>query len=206
MSWSRQRWSPETWFFRDPPAILGFARMVKEKGLQEHASGVMRILSLACASGEGTLFPCDGVPGSGRSADGSFSTIDGIDISERLLDKARARVYGANSFRGSDCGFRDRHFTQLFNPGNIFSTPRVAENVRFYRGNLAGEDFVPAQPSYDCIFCRNVLIYFESAARRHAYRQIEEFVGPGWAPFSLDQPKSRLRSTMDKFFPMESGG
>ena len=102
----------ETWFFRDPPAILGFARMVKEKGLQEHASGVMRILSLACASGEepyslAKAFLDQGVPT-------DRFQIDGIDISERLLDKARARFMAPTGSvdRIADSG-------SAFHPGSI---------------------------------------------------------------------------------------
>ena len=39
--------------------------------------------------------------------------IDAIDISERRLIAARAGIYSANSFRGTDLGYRAQYFRRV---------------------------------------------------------------------------------------------
>ena len=86
--------------------------------------------------------------------------IDAVDVSARSLMRAHTGVYGRNSFRGKDITFRERHFEAAETGYRIRDT--VRERVQFRQGNIVDPNaFLGAEP-YDVIFCRNLLIYFDT--------------------------------------------
>jgi chemotaxis protein methyltransferase WspC len=171
---------PETWFYRDREAYVALARLANER-LVRDPMHVLRVLSLPCSTGEEpytvamTLLD-DGI-GENRF------TVDAFDISARVIEHARAGLYGRNSFRGHPLAFRDRHFTAVGDSWQL--SERVRETVRFSHANLFDLQ-AGAQAPYDFIFCRNVLIYFDREAQDRAIRVLDTnlanggtiFVGP----------------------------
>jgi chemotaxis protein methyltransferase WspC len=180
----------ETWFFRDPEPIAAFVLLVREEWLPAHASAALRLLSVPCASGEEPFSVAMALLGAGVPAD-RFQ-IDAVDISARALARAERGVYGRNSFRGENLAFRNRHF-QPSAEGFVLE-PAVRNCVRFYRGNFLSDDFLSGHASYDFIFCRNLLIYFDPLMRRKALDKIKRllvpdgvlFVGPVEQPLAID--------------------
>lgn len=155
---------PETWFFRDAEAFTALARMAVKEWLPHRADGVLRLLSLPCSTGEEPYTMAMALLDAGLPAE--LFTIDAIDISGRALEHAQRGVYGRNSFRGRDLAFRDRHFVraeQHYRISDIVRSP-----VRFSRGNLFDAGFLAAVGSYDAIFCRNLLIYFDPDMQKRA--------------------------------------
>jgi chemotaxis protein methyltransferase WspC len=75
-------------------------------------------------------------------------------------------VYGNNSFRGNELGFRDRHFDGT--AGGYRLRDPVRQQVRFQQGNLFAADLLPGAATYDVIFFRNVLIYFDRPTQDRA--------------------------------------
>ncbi|MBN3757029.1 methyltransferase [Paraburkholderia sp. Tr-20389] len=168
---------PETWFYRDREAYVALARLANER-LVRDPTHVLRALSLPCSTGEEpytvamTLLD-DGI-GENRF------TVDAFDISARVIDHARAGIYGRNSFRGAPLAFRDRHFT-AFKEGWQLGE-RVRQTVRFTQANLF--DLQPnVQAPYDFIFCRNVLIYFDRDAQDRAIRLLDAHLADGGTIF-----------------------
>ncbi|QBQ39576.1 tetratricopeptide repeat protein [Pseudoduganella plicata] len=146
---------PESWLFRDAQAFavaVEFARVRLAGGAR-----LVRMLSIPCAAGEEpyslAMALCDaGVPPS------AFA-IDAVDLSWACIARAESGVFGRNAFRGKDLSFRDRHFTPA--GGDLYAIdPGLRRRVRFRQGNLLSSDIAP-QRSYDVIFCRNLLIYFD---------------------------------------------
>ncbi|MCA1325919.1 CheR family methyltransferase [Herbaspirillum sp. alder98] len=172
---------PETWFFRDREAMLALARMGREK-LVAGQSARLRILSLPCSTGEEPYSVAMALFDAGVPA--SAFQIDAIDIRTLSLDVAATGVYGRNSFRGSDMGFRDRYFTVQGTQWRI--DEEVKAQVRFAAGNILSDDFLADALPYDFILCRNVLIYFERALQMQVVAMLERmikddgtiFVGP----------------------------
>ncbi|WP_044531682.1 CheR family methyltransferase, partial [Herbaspirillum sp. B65] len=99
---------PETWFFRDREAIFATARLARQR-LAEQPAVPVRILSLPCSTGEEPYSLAMALQEEGVAP--TQFVIDAYDIRTRSLEIAAAGVYGRNSFRGQDLGFRDRHFT-----------------------------------------------------------------------------------------------
>jgi len=146
---------PESWLFRDAQAFavaVEFAR-----GRLAAGGRLVRLLSIPCAAGEEpyslAMALCDaGVPAR------AFA-IDAVDLSRACIARAESGIFGRNAFRGKDLSFRERHFTPAGD--DLYAIdPALRRRVRFRQGNLLTSDIAPPR-SYDVIFCRNLLIYFD---------------------------------------------
>ncbi len=181
----------ETWFFRDREPFAALARLVVERWLPANAAGKVRLLSLPCSSGEEPYSLAMTLLDAGVSAD--RFVIDAVDISARALARAARATYGKNSFRGKDLDYRGRHF-RATREGYMLS-PAIRRCVRFNHGNLLSEDFRTPHRTYEFIFCRNLLIYFDRATQERALRKLASllapdgalFVGPAELPLTLEQ-------------------
>lgn len=179
----------ETWFFRDPAVIAAFVRIVVEEWLPAHPAIPLRLLSIPCASGEEPYSLVMALLDAGVAPERFL--IDAVDISARALARAEWGVYGKNSFRDKRLALCDRYFKR--SKEGFVLDPAVRNRVRFYRGNLLGDDFLPNHASYDFIFCRQLLIYFDRPTQRKAIERIERllavsgilFVGPVEQPIVL---------------------
>jgi chemotaxis protein methyltransferase WspC len=164
----------ETWFFRDPEPIAAFVRLVREGWMSAHAAPPLRLLSIPCSSGEEPFSLAMALLDAGLPPE-RFQ-IEAVDISSRALARATVGVYGKNSFRSKDLTFRDRHF-QPTDAGFVLA-PAVRNCVRFYQGNLLSDSFLTGRATYDFIFCRNLLIYFDTAMRKEALDKLERLLTP----------------------------
>jgi chemotaxis protein methyltransferase WspC len=173
---------PETWFFRHREAFAAMVRIAREEWLQRHSEGLLRILSLPCSTGEEPYSIAMALLEAGFPI--NRFRVEAVDISNRALAHAGRAIYGKNSFRGSDLGFRDRYFT--LTPAGYRLADAVSRHVRFQQGNLFDPDFLTGAELYDLIFCRNILIYFDSATQDRAVAVLTRllsamgalFVGP----------------------------
>lgn len=154
---------PETWFFREVTALSAMAKFV-QRLLTSRAHGMVRALSLPCATGEEPYSMAMALLDAGVPP--HRFQIDAIDISEQALDKARGAVYGNNAFRGDDLRFRERYFVETEHGYRLDDA--VTAKVTFRHGNIFDHRSMPASRKYDVIFCRNVLIYFDSQKQEQA--------------------------------------
>lgn len=153
----------ETWLFRDPQVF---------SSLTSYAGGFSRPLRILCA-------PC----GTGEEAwsiavavlqAGCSCRIDAVDIRERSLSVARAGRYGPRSLRADGLAGREAWF-RAADGGGVEIAPTVRSMVRFAQGNLLD----PVSGPYDVIFCRNLLIYLEPAARRRVVANLGAALADG---------------------------
>lgn len=156
---------PETWFFRDPEA---FGAMTEHVRTQQHAGRPLRLLSLPCSTGEEPYSMAMALFDAGFAA--TDFAIEAVDVSSRNLAYAERAIYGRNSFRGTDLAYRERHFEAReagFKPHD-----RVRRQVRFTLGNLLGPAAFSTWPSFDVVFCRNLLIYFDRETQGQALARL----------------------------------
>lgn len=173
---------PETWFFRDKEAFTALCALVRDEWRPAHPDGTLQILSVPCSTGEEpysiamALLDC-GLPAA------QFRVL-GVDISARVLEKARQGIYGKNSFRSREEGWRQRHFAEIGDGVQIARA--VRSQVIFQTGNLVSADFLPGACLFDFVFCRNLLIYFGRQTQARALQALKRlltekgllFVGP----------------------------
>ncbi len=98
------------------------------------------------------------------------------DISEEVLAKARAGVYSQLEVqRGMPAPLMIRHFAKRAD-GDWEIKPEIRQAVRFQKFNLLDN---PAQlGSFDVVFCRNVLIYFERSTKAAVLERLARRLDP----------------------------
>ena len=166
---------PETWFFRDPEAFTAMTAHLTRTLRTLPPAQPVHALSLPCSTGEEPYSMAMALLDANVPA-GSFH-VDGIDISQRSLTHAQAAIYRKVSFRGTSSDFRRRHFERLGDRHRV--AERVRGQVAFRQGNLLRPDTLPHVRRYDVVFCRNVLIYFDRAAREQAVAVLRDLLAPG---------------------------
>jgi chemotaxis protein methyltransferase WspC len=166
---------PETWFFRDPEAFAALARIVTQEWLPKHAQGTLRILSLPCSTGEEPFSIAMALLDGGLPPQRFH--IDAIDISRRAIAYAERGIYGKNSFRAKDLGFRERYFALLERGFQL--SDGVRRQVHFRHGNLLASGWLHGAHGYNVIFCRNVLIYFDRPMQDRAIEVLTTLLLPG---------------------------
>jgi chemotaxis protein methyltransferase WspC len=170
---------PESWFFRDREAFTTLARLAQDQSMPMPADGVLRVLSMPCSTGEEPYSIAMALLDAELPAH-RFS-IDAVDISGQALAAARRAIYGKNSFRSRDLEFRARHFETIATRYRL--SERVRRQVHFRHANLFAPDFATGPATYDAIFCRNLLIYFDRATQNRAISVIARQLRPGGVLF-----------------------
>jgi chemotaxis protein methyltransferase WspC len=163
---------PETFFFRERAPFEAMLRHLDSCWEKTHASRTMNLLSVPCATGEEPYSLAMVLTEAGVAPE-RFA-IHGIDISSRLIARAREGVYAKNSFRGKDISYRDRFFTA---DGKFYNLiPAIREKVRFHAGNVLHTPFMESLGLFDVIFFRNVLIYFDADAIKRAMANLNRIL------------------------------
>jgi len=102
-------------------------------------------------------------------------SILGTDISGSVLDRARAGRYGQLEVnRGLPAHLLVRHFTRAGMEWEIEEP--IRRMVRFERHNL--NDAWPSMPPFDLVLMRNVMIYFETEAKRRVLAKMHGQLAP----------------------------
>jgi len=170
---------PETWFFRDTEAFVTLAQYVMKEWLPAHPKGALRLLSLPCSTGEEAYSMAMALLDAGMPPNRFL--IEALDISSRALLRAKEAVYGKNSFRSRDLGFRDRYMQATIEGYQMH--PAVIRQVHFQSGNLIEDSLLPGPENYDVIFCRNLLIYFDRPTQDLAVKKLWRLLKPNGLAF-----------------------
>lgn len=161
----------ETFWFRD---TYPFALLEKHilPALNKQQKRV-RIWSSACASGQEPYSIAMTILEYQRKHPGAFSAgveIIGTDFSAKMIDIAKAGVYDKLALsRGLPADICQRYFEKTENDCMKIK-PAVSSKVQFKRFNLL-QDF-SSLGSFDVVFCRNVLIYFDGKQKHQILKKI----------------------------------
>lgn len=97
------------------------------------------------------------------------------DIDTEVLARAAQGIYSADRIGEIPKSIVERHFLQGTgaHDGLVQVTPEIKKLITFRRINLQDAQW-PVHTLFDCIFCRNVIIYFDKPTQR---RLMERFAG-----------------------------
>lgn len=156
---------PETWFFRDTRAFPVILQHLKQRPPSEK----FRLLCIPSSTGEEPYSLA--MYFQAHQVDSERYEILAADISQRAIDIARQGIYTDHSFRNAEAEtYRAGYFTQK--EKNWQLSPRILETVSFHKLNILDQDALPYSEYFDCILCRNLLIYFDQAGRYQALKQL----------------------------------
>jgi len=162
----------ETYFFRESYQLKAFSdEIIPELIKRKSACGSrsLRIWSAGCSTGEEPYTIAMLLSTILELKDWNIEII-GTDISQKVLQQARRAVYGKPSFRVTEEKDLQRFFVQQDDGYKVNNS--IRECVTFSHLNLFDTHHLALFGAFDLIFCRNVIIYFDMAARK---RVIESF-------------------------------
>jgi chemotaxis protein methyltransferase CheR len=101
------------------------------------------------------------------------------DINTEVLDRAATGVYERARLAGVESGALRRHFHAVPREPHLLQVSGATRRLITFRHiNLCSEAW-PIQTSFDVIFCRNVVIYFDRATQRAVMRRLADLLAPG---------------------------
>jgi len=169
----------ETYFFREDFQLKTFAEeILPELKARKEASGDrrIRIWSAGCSTGEEPYTLAMLVLDSPELKDWQIDII-GTDISQRVLQIARKGVYSESSFRSTPTSHRERYFHPYEDKFRV--DDEVKKLVSISHLNLFDAPRVSLLGRMDAIFCRNVIIYFDLAAKKRVIESFHQRLRPG---------------------------
>jgi chemotaxis protein methyltransferase CheR len=162
----------ETYFFREAFQLRAFTdeiitELIKLKSARNDRS--LRIWSAGCSTGEEPYTIAMLLSEIPQLRDWNIEII-GTDISQKVLQHARRAVYGKSSFRATEELQLQLFFKQQDEGYKVKDS--IREQVTIRHLNLFDTNSMIVLGKMDIVFCRNVIIYFDHAAKKHV---IESF-------------------------------
>jgi len=170
----------ETHFFRTNDHFDWFAGPFLDDVIARAAAGrrerTLRVWSAACSTGEEpySLAICL-VENAPRLAGWTLQVV-GTDICAAALETARAATYGPRALEHVTPERRAKHFVADASGEKWRLKPAVTGLCEFRRHNLLEP---MTGPKFDCIFIRNVLIYFDRGSKPVALRHLVDALNAG---------------------------
>lgn len=167
----------ETYFFREQNQLRAFSDEILEELKETNRDQKnLRIWSAGCSTGEEPYTIAMLISERG-DFHGWDIEIHGSDINQRVLQTARKGIYRKNSFRTTEPFLIRKYFTEEDAGHRINDT--VKKYVNFSYLNLLDPFKSKIMGKMDVIFCRNVLIYFDSASRKKVIDNFYERLADG---------------------------
>lgn len=173
----------KTHFFREPEHFEYLRESVIPRLLKGGYAGRQRALSIwsaACSTGEEPYTLAMVMGELQRAEPGLNYQILATDISTRVLDKAKRAIYNEDEIESVSMDMRRRYLLRSRDPsrGLVQVAPELRKRVRFGHLNLMDQTKSFGHP-LDVIFCRNVMIYFDSQTREDLVRRFVHQLAPG---------------------------
>jgi chemotaxis protein methyltransferase CheR len=162
----------ETYFFREAFQLRAFTDEVIPELLHEKSSSgnrTLRIWSAGCSTGEEPYTIAMLLHGIAELRGWKIEIV-GTDISQRVLQHARRAVYGKSAFRTTDEKYVRRFFVEQDDGLKVCDDIRNLVTISHL--NLFDTNRMVMLGKMDLVFCRNVIIYFDLAAKK---RVVESF-------------------------------
>ncbi|HWL71294.1 MAG TPA: protein-glutamate O-methyltransferase CheR [Geminicoccus sp.] len=187
----------ETYFYREQHQLRCLSRdLLPEIVATRGAGDKVRIWSVPCSTGEEAYSIALWLLENWRMVDAYHVEIVGSDIDTRVLRAARAGRYGERALARLPEDVRQAYFEPV-GQGRWRLIDDLLESVTFTSANLVDAASMAANGTFDVVFCRNVLIYFDDVSRRLAARNLFDRLNPGGF-ICLGHSESMMRIT-DRF-------
>lgn len=153
----------ESFFFRDEHIFTGFRDSILPRIMEARAAHRhIRIWCAAASSGQEPYTLAMILKDAGAKLDGWKCEIIGTDISNQILKRASDGLYSQFEVqRGLPVQLLVKYFEKDDQMWRI--APEIKSMVRYRKFNLL--DNMSILGSFDIVFCRNVLIYFDQVAK-----------------------------------------
>lgn len=193
----------ETFFFRTQSHFDWFRKDFIDEIVKRNrsASGKpsVRVWSAACADGAEPYSLAICLSEHGLRLQAASSSILATDVSAASLAKAKVGRYKQRSVENVEKDRLSRYFRVMDDEPAYEIRQRYRQLVTFRQHNL----MEPIQsPPFDCIFLRNVLIYFDRTSKQQVVNRMADalkpggylVIGPSEGIFGLKNPLAKLKT------------
>jgi chemotaxis protein methyltransferase CheR len=192
-----------THFFREAEHFEHFRKSLPALIEAKKKAGVneLRIWCAASSTGQEPYTILMSLLESGALPQGFSLKFLATDIDLRVLERASKAIYRFDDVENVPPALLSKYFEQgTTKDGQVYRLQsRYAQMIRFARLNLIESNW-PFQHKFDVIFCRNVLIYFDSPTAQATVERLAEQLNPGGILYlghsECGHVKTRLVKTM----------
>ena len=168
-----------TYFFREDKhfdflvkTVIAELKSTKKDGLEKK----IRIWSAGCSTGEEPYSLAITFAENVALENRDFRIL-ATDLSTNVLAHARKGVYDGERLRNVSGVLLKKYFSSSRDGSRFKVHEKLASYIKFARLNLM-HDF-PFKNRFDCIFCRNVMIYFDRQTQGQLVNKFSSFLNPG---------------------------
>lgn len=170
-----------SFFYREKSHFEYFSTTVLPEIVQrqkERHSKDIRIWTAGCSTGEEPyMIVMLMLEHLGREYGGWDAGLLATDISERALEVAKTGIYPLERTTQLPAQLKNKYFSVL-DQDRLMVKPQVRKEVTFRRFNLMNQSY-PFKKTFQAIFCRNVMIYFDRQTRENLVQKFYEHTEPG---------------------------
>lgn len=197
----------KTDFFREIHHFDALTSVVLPEYLsrQQRATRPLRVWSAGCSSGEEPYTMAMVLDDFFMKHPGRTFSILATDISTKVLDKAKEAIYTAEAIKPVPPIFKHRYLMRGKGnrQGSYRIVPELRSKVNFQRLNFMDHEF-HIKDKVDIIFCRNVIIYFDSKTQNDLFRKFHKilatkgylFTGHSESLTGINQKMNRIDSAI----------
>ena len=168
----------ETYFFREEYQFETMCRhLMDDLDSMRPAGEDLRIWSVPSSTGEEPYSIAIYLLEYWKGLDHRDVEIVSSDIDTSVLEHAKRGIYSKRSVQNIPLTVRQRYFTQKGNEFHL--SPDIKESVTLCLANILGAEVPGRFRSFDLIYCRNLLIYFDDDSRRKAAQVLYDALKPG---------------------------
>lgn len=166
-----------TYFNREPKHFNFLRDVILPEHKNRNTERNIRIWSAGCSSGEEAYTAVMVMHDFFNIEKSKWDyRILATDISTEVLNAAKTTVYGKENLKDIPPGWIKKYFIFKGNEQYVLSS-EVLEQVIFKTYNLM--DKFPYKNSFDLIFCRNVMIYFDQETKSNLINKFYDALKPG---------------------------
>lgn len=165
----------KTSFFRE----IDHFHFLRDSVLPKLRSRKIRLWSAGCSSGEEPFTLAMVLSESLPDLDLRDALILATDISSQMVKQTKSAVYSEEKLTTLPKSFLNRYFVKIRSngAGAYQLSPAIRKMVRPAKLNLM--DLWPMKGPFDVIFCRNVMIYFDTQTQAKLVNRFWDLLGPG---------------------------
>jgi chemotaxis protein methyltransferase CheR len=173
----------ETHFFREPKHFEWLERQLlprwRAQGATDAGERRVRVWSAACSTGEEPFTLAMVLRHHLPPEEGWKVEVLATDLSTRVLERVRTALWPVDKAREIPPHYLKQYMLRGVGTqeGWMKAGPELRELVRFQKLNLNDEQYA-VDGRFDLIFCRNVLIYFDSVSKERVINRLLGLLKP----------------------------
>ncbi|WP_066630239.1 CheR family methyltransferase [Labilibacter marinus] len=196
----------KTDFFREPVHFDFLKSSVLPEYSNKGINEPFKIWSAGCSSGE-ELYTISMTLNEYKAEHRSFSfSMLGTDISQNVLTKAAKGIYASSKVDIVPLELKKKYLLKSKDKENptIKVRPELQSNLRLKYLNLMDSSYSNINETFDVVFCRNVLIYFDRKTQESVINKLSMHLKPGGYFFighsesltGMDVPLEHIKPTI----------